>query len=323
VRASVIYHLPFFFPPPDAGNQPLTPNPAPFRPRSPPRPWFGSPFPSFPSVEFLPTHSASLPEFTRAYPGRPSISTRLSRSDMGCRLRLLRGELPARQTSPALFFGLTGFDRANCGIVNPAIFAGLRLPFRSRHQLPTTGAPKPWRRRVNFFCRSHYAAISGNTRQYADDAPFPCRVLPPNSSRIAAYLIFLPRKIRQTRPVAAVYARTALRPEPEVPRLVPWWPCASTSIVKEPIFTPIGAKILPLPFLSRSQPSTLIYQLTRVFPPRSVPGPNRQLPRPLHQHGHPRISASQLQVLSERSQTDCIKHLQIILSKIESITASG
>jgi hypothetical protein len=45
------------------------------------------------------------------------------------------------------------------------------------------------------FPRSHYAAIPGNTRQYADDRPFSCRVLPPNSSRIAAYPIFLPHKI--------------------------------------------------------------------------------------------------------------------------------
>jgi hypothetical protein len=34
--------------------------------------------------------------------------------------------------------------------------------------------------------RSRYAAIRGNIRQYADEGPFPCRVLPPNSSPIAA-----------------------------------------------------------------------------------------------------------------------------------------
>jgi hypothetical protein len=45
------------------------------------------------------------------------------------------------------------------------------------------------------FPRSHYAAISGNTWQYADEGQIPCRVLPPNSSPIAAYPIFLPRKI--------------------------------------------------------------------------------------------------------------------------------
>ena len=37
--------------------------------------------------------------------------------------------------------------------------------------------------------------LRGNTRQYADARPIPCRVLPPNSSRIAAYPIFLPHKI--------------------------------------------------------------------------------------------------------------------------------
>jgi hypothetical protein len=40
---------------------------------------------------------------------------------------------------------------------------------------------------LQFFARSRYAAISGNTRQYADAGQFPCRVLPPDSSPVAAY----------------------------------------------------------------------------------------------------------------------------------------
>ena len=81
-------------------------------------------------------------------------------------------------------------------------------------------------------------SLASTTRQYADEGPIPCRVLPPNSSPIAAYSIFLPRKIRQTRPVAAIYGR---------PRAC----CLSgrtrashlNLVVKEPILTPLRVKI--------------------------------------------------------------------------------
>ncbi len=57
----------------------------------------------------------------------------------------------------------------------------------------TTGAPKPWRRRVNFFPRSRYAAIRGNIRQYADEGPIPVRILPLKRPLIAAYSSARPR----------------------------------------------------------------------------------------------------------------------------------
>jgi hypothetical protein len=49
--------------------------------------------------------------------------------------------------------------------------------------VPSRGLLHP----LQFFARSRYAAISGNTRQYADAGRFPCRVLPPDSSPVAAY----------------------------------------------------------------------------------------------------------------------------------------
>jgi len=106
---------------------------------------------------------------------------------------------------------------------------------------------------LRIFHRPHYAAISGNTRQYADARPFPCRVLPLNSSRIAAYPIFLPRKIRQTRGLW-LRSTTAGR-APEASRL-------------EPV-----CKLSKNPFLRQWAQKS---QINWAFPPLSMPTLSRQ-----------------------------------------------
>jgi hypothetical protein len=173
---------------PEAGNQPLTPNPAPFRPRSrsPPRPRFGSPFPSCASVEFPFT---SLGEFTRVY---ASLSESPANFDppfpvrYGVQAPPASRRTPGQSNLPRAFFwfdwvrlGLTWFDRANCGVGNPAIFADLRLPSHSRHQTPNP----------QFFSElimREYAGISGIKREAADFPPaysrLSSRLFPPSTA---------------------------------------------------------------------------------------------------------------------------------------------